>query len=145
MPRFSEHKTMPYTADQVFDLVADIEKYPQFLPWCVGARIIRREGDVVIADLDIGFKLVRETFTSRVTLTRPTGIHVDYVAGPMRTMINEWTFEPTEDGNCVVTVVNDFEFKSRTLQILMGNFFTDVAHRMVTSFEDRARRLYGAH
>jgi coenzyme Q-binding protein COQ10 len=141
MPQFRDQRILPYTAEQVFDLVADIGKYPEFLPWCVGARIVKREGNVVTADLDIGFKLIQETFTSRVTLDRPGHIHVDYVAGPMRTMTNDWTFQELPDGRCSVGITNQFEFKSRSFQLLAGALFAEIARHMVGAFEQRARRV----
>jgi coenzyme Q-binding protein COQ10 len=140
MPRFAEQKVLPYAPEQVFDLVADIETYPQFLPGCLEARITRREGDVIYADLVIGWKMIRERFTSKVTLTRPNAIHVDYVEGPMRYMVNDWTFEPAPDGKCRITIVNEFEFKSRSLQMIMGALFNEFARHMVGAFEQRARR-----
>ncbi len=141
MPRFTDQRLLPYTPEQVFDLVADIEKYPEFLPWCVAARIVKQEGNIVTADLDIGFKLIQETFRSRVTLDRPNRIHVDYVAGPMRTMTNEWSFAAAPDGKCTVGIVNEFEFKSKAFQLLAGAIFTEIARHMVGAFEQRARRV----
>ena len=140
MPRYSENKLLPYAQADVFDLVADIGKYPEFLPWCIDSRVTRREGDVVYADLVIGWKLIRESFTSKVILTRPDSIHVDYVDGPMRYMVNDWTFTATDTGQCAVDFKVDFEFKSRSLQMLMGVFFNEAAHRMVGAFEQRARQ-----
>jgi coenzyme Q-binding protein COQ10 len=140
MPKFSDHKLMLYAPEQVFDLVADIEKYPEFLPWCLGARVLRREGDVIHADLEIGWKLIREKFTSRVTLDRPNSIHVDYVDGPMRFMTSDWTFT-LAPGGCDVGLVTEFEFKSRSLQMVMGVLFNEAAKRMVSAFETRARRV----
>jgi coenzyme Q-binding protein COQ10 len=138
MPRYTEHKILPYAPEDVFDLVADIAKYPEFLPWCLGARIRSRDGDVITADLIIGWKLIRETFTSRVTLTRPDKIHVDYIDGPMRYMHNDWRFSKTPAGACAIDFEVDFEFKSRTLERVMGVFFGEAVRRMVGAFEERA-------
>ncbi len=127
----------------MFDLVADIDKYPEFLPWCVGARIRRREGNEVVADLAIGFKMYRERFTSHVVLTRPDRIHVTYSDGPFRYLNNEWRFTPTEDGGCLIDFYVDFEFKSKLLQHVIEMLFNEAVKRMVAAFEARARKLYG--
>ena len=94
MPTHAEKRTLPYRPDQLFDLVAEIERYPEFLPWCRAARIRKREGDVIFADLVIGWKMIRESFTSRVTLKRPGRIDVSYHEGPFKYLNNHWTFEP---------------------------------------------------
>ncbi|HZH27027.1 MAG TPA: type II toxin-antitoxin system RatA family toxin [Azospirillaceae bacterium] len=143
MPRHAERRRLPYRVDQMFALVADIERYPEFLPWCVGARIRRREGDTVYADLVIGFKMVRERFTSKVMLSPPGRIDVEYAEGPFHYLKNHWVFIPTEDG-CEVDFFVDFEFRSRVLQAIIGAVFTEAVRRMVTAFETRARKLYGA-
>ncbi len=139
MPRYRERKVLPYAPEDVFDLVADISKYPEFLPWCLASRITRRDGDVLYADLVIGWKLIRETFTSKVTLKRPLEIHVDYIDGPMRYMNNHWKFERTPSGQCSVDFLVDFEFKSKSLQAVMGVFFNEAVRRMVGAFEAQAR------
>ncbi len=141
MPRYTEHKILPYAPEDVFDLVADVARYPEFLPWCIGARVTKHEGDVLYADLIIGWKMVRETFTSRVSLTRPGRIHVDYIEGPMRYMNNEWTFTRTANGYCAIDFVVDFEFKSKSLQAIMGVFFNEAVRRMVSAFEERAQAV----
>ena len=139
MPRYTERKILPYAPEDVFDLVADVAKYPEFLPWCLAARIRSNDGNVIIADLVIGWKLIRETFTSRVTLTRPDKIHVDYIEGPMRYLHNDWTFTHTAEGHCAIDFVVDFEFKSKSLQAVMGVFFGEAVRRMVGAFEERAK------
>ena len=141
MPRYSERKILPYAPEDVFDLVADIGKYPEFLPWCLAARVTKREGNIVYADLVIGWKLIRETFTSKVTLTRPGEIHVDYIDGPMRYMNNQWKFAPMTNGHCQVDILVDFEFKSKSLQAVMGVLFNEAARRMVSAFEARALKV----
>ncbi len=134
---------MPYSREQVFDLVAEIERYPEFLPWCRSARITRREGDVVYADLVIGFKVFRERFTSKVTLTRPDAIDVQYIEGPMRHLENHWRFIERPNGACLVDFHVDFEFRSRLMERLIGVLFNEAIRRMVAAFEARARALYG--
>ncbi len=128
----------------MYDLVADVERYPEFLPWCLAARIRRRCGNTLVADLVIGFRGLRERYTSRVTLDRPRlRIDVSYEEGPFRYLDNHWVFENTGYG-CVIDFFIDFEFRSRLLQSLMGLLFDKAVQRMVTAFEDRARDLYGA-
>lgn len=147
MPTHAEQKTLPYTQRQMFDLVAGVEKYPEFLPWCLAARITRREGDgegeVFYADLVIGFKMVREKFTSKVTARAPDHIHVEYLKGPMKHLSNHWRFIEGPDGSCTIDFYLDFEFKNPVLQKLMGVFFGEAVRRMVGAFEARARALYG--
>lgn len=142
MPTHAEKKTLPYTPQQMFDLVAGVEKYPEFLPWCLASRVTKREGDVFYADLVIGYKMVREKFTSRVTAHAPDHIHVEYLSGPMQHLSNHWRFIDGPGGSCVIDFYLDFEFKSPLLQKLMGVFFSEAVRRMVGAFEARARQLY---
>jgi coenzyme Q-binding protein COQ10 len=142
MPTWSEKRAMPYRPDQLHALVADIERYPEFLPWCLAAKVRRREGAVLHADLVIGIKMVRERFTSRVTLSPPGRIDVTYADGPFKYLTNHWIFEPNADG-CMVDFFVDFEFRNRMLQKIMEVLFTEAVRRMVAAFEARARSLYG--
>ena len=144
MPTHAEKRFLPYTPEQMFDMVAEVERYPEFLPWCMAARVreSESEGDVVVADLVIGYKFFRERFTSRVELERPRRIDVFYSEGPFKYLNNHWIFEPGE-GGCVVDFYVDFEFRSRFLQRAIGIFFNEAVRRMVDSFEKRARQLYG--
>ncbi|QCO16780.1 type II toxin-antitoxin system RatA family toxin (plasmid) [Azospirillum brasilense] len=143
MPTHAEKKVLPYTPEQMYRLVADVEKYPEFLPWCLAARIRRREGDVMFADLVIGFKMVRERFTSRVELDEANRrINVQYTEGPFQYLNNHWIFTPHEGGVCVDFYV-DFEFRSKMLQKIMGVLFNEAVRRMVQAFETRANQLYG--
>ena len=144
MPTHAEKRTVPYSPEQMFDLVGGVEQYPTFLPWCVACRIRRRDGsDAFVADLVIGFKMFRERFTSRVGLDRPNRVDVSYHEGPFRYLTNHWTFQPDGRGNCVIDFYVDFEFRSRTLQKLIGKLFNEAVQRMVNAFERRARNLYG--
>ena len=143
MPTHAEQRVLSYTPEQLFALVADIERYPEFLPWCVGARIKERQPDLVVADLIIGFRMFRERFTSRVTLDRPRRIDVEYAEGSFRYLNNHWTFAPDPKG-CRVGFFVDFEFRSRLLQRLIEVLFSEAVRRMVGAFEKRARDLYGA-
>jgi len=144
MPTHAEHRLLPYTAEQLFDLVADVERYPEFLPWCLGARVRERRDNVITADLLIGFRMVRERFTSRVVLDRPDQIDVSYAEGPFRYLDNHWQFIPQADGGCLIDFYVDFEFRSRMLQKIIGVLFNEAVKRMVSAFEGRARQLYGA-
>ncbi|MCB1529883.1 MAG: type II toxin-antitoxin system RatA family toxin [Rhodospirillales bacterium] len=142
MPTHAEKKILPYSPAQLFDLVVEVEKYPQFLPWCTGCKIKRREDDVFYADLSIGYKRLRESFTSKVTALRPDHIHVEYLSGPMKYLSNHWRFIEQEDGSCLIDFYVDFEFKNPLLQGLMGVFFNEIIRRMVSAFETRAHQLY---
>ena len=144
MPTHAEKRVLPYTPRQLFDLVADIEKYPEFLPWCIAARIRERDGNRLVADMVIGFKMFRERFTSQVTLDRDRGrIDVAYAEGPFKYLTNHWVFEEHPRG-CVIDFYVDFEFHSRLLQKLIEALFHEAVRRMVRAFETRAGALYGA-
>ena len=143
MPTHAEQKFLPYAPGTLFELVADIESYPEFLPWCVGARVLRREENVVYADLVIGFKMIRETFTSKVTLNRPDRIDVEYQKGPFKHLKNHWEFKPHADG-CLIDFYIDFEFRSRLLRTLIEPLFHEAVRRMVAAFEARAKATHGA-
>lgn len=143
MPTHAEKRSVPYSPEQMYALVADVETYPDFLPWCVGARIKKREGNVFFADLMIGYKLIRERFTSRVELhPEDNRLDVTYTDGPFRYLNNHWAFIPQDQG-CMIDFYVDFEFKNMVLQRVMGLFFNEAVRRMVQAFEDRAKALYG--
>ena len=142
MPTHAEKRVLPYTPDQLFDLVADVEKYPQFLPWCIGARIRKHQGNTIIADLVIGFRMIRERFTSEVKLDREgRRIGVRYLDGPFRYLNNHWAFHDHEDG-CLIDFYVDFEFRTKMLQRMIEPLFNEAVRRMVRSFETRAKVLY---
>lgn len=147
MPRHAETRQLPYTADQMYALVADVACYPEFLPWCAAARIHRHDdlGDhsVMEADLVISFKVYREKFTSRVTLwPEARRIETTYIDGPFKTMDSVWSFAEAP-GGCEVTFTTDFEFKNRILQAVIGVVFNEAMQRIVRAFETRAAALYG--
>ena len=142
MPTHAEERLLRYRPDQLFDLVADVERYPEFLPWCAGVRVIQREDSVILADMLVGFKMVRERFTSRVSLDPPHRIDVVYLHGPFRHLNNHWIFKP-RDGGCLIDFHIDFEFRSRILRAMMGPLFNEAVRRMVGAFETRAGTLYG--
>lgn len=144
MPTHAEKKVLPHAPDQLFDLVADVERYPEFLPWCLGCRITGREGaNVILADLIIGYGPFRETFSSKVTLKRPKAIRVEYMKGPLKYLSNEWDFIDNGDGTTTIDFFVDFEFKNAFFQRVMGVFFNEIVRRMVGAFEARAMKLYG--
>lgn len=143
MPTHAEKRHLPYTPEQLWDLVAGVERYPEFLPWCSASRITRRDGNVFFADLVISFKVFRERFESKVTLQPKTGIDVEYIDGPFKYLNNHWRFEPAPDGGCIVDFYVDFEFRSKMLQRLIGILFDEAVRRMVGAFVARARTLYG--
>lgn len=148
MPTHSEKREMPYSAEQMYALIADVPSYPEFLPWCSAARVRSRratpEGEVMDADLVISFKLFRERFGSRVDL-RPTQgeIDVSYLDGPFKYLVNNWKFIPLDDGRCEVDFFVDFEFRSPTLQMIIGVVFGEAMRMIVRAFERRAAALYG--
>lgn len=144
MPTHAERRALGYSPRQLYDVVAKVEEYPKFLPWCLAARIRQRQGNVILADLVIGFKMFRERFTSRVTL-QPEKLRIDvaYTDGPFKYLNNHWIFEPREDGCCVIDFYVDFEFRSRLLQKTVSLLFNEAVRRMVHAFETRAEALYG--
>ena len=142
MPTHAERQIVPYRPDQLFDLVVDVAKYPQFLPWCVAARVRRQTEVEQIADMTVGFGPFRESFTSRNALERPRHIHVRYENGPFRRLNNHWVFLPQDQG-CEVDFFIDFEFRSRILQAAIGVVFNEAVRRMVGAFMKRARDVYG--
>lgn len=148
MPVHSENRQMPYTAQQMYGLVADVAQYPKFLPWCAAARIRSRTpqgaAEVMEADLVISFKVFRERFGSRVTLfADEMKIDTEYLDGPFRYMKSNWSFTPREDGSCDVAFFVDFEFKNAVLQGIIGVVFNEAMQRIVKAFERRAAELYG--
>jgi coenzyme Q-binding protein COQ10 len=142
MPTHAERQIVPYRPDQLFDLVADVGKYPQFLPWCTAARVRSRSAVELVADITVGFGPFRETFTSRDTLERPHSIRVRYENGPFRYLNNQWDFI-THNQGCEVDFFVDFEFRSRILQAAIGVVFNEAVRRMVGAFHKRARDVYG--
>lgn len=140
MPSHAERRFLPYSRQDIFELVAGVDRYPEFLPWCLAARVRGHSGDSFEADLVIGFKMVRETFTSRVDLAPHQRIDVTYTKGPMRHLDNRWLLEDA-DGGCVIDFDVSFEFRSAILQRLIGALFGEAVRRMVAAFEARAREV----
>lgn len=143
MPRHSETKHLPYTPEQMFDLVADVARYDEFLPWVVAVRVRSSSETETVADLVVGFSAFKERFTSRVTKQRPERIVVDYIEGPLKYLKNEWRFTPAADGGTDLFFSVDFAFKSRMFENLAGAMFDRALRRMTGAFEQRAAALYG--
>jgi coenzyme Q-binding protein COQ10 len=147
MPQFETHRPVPHSPDQMFDLVADVERYPEFLPLCNALAVrSRKERDgktLLVADMTVGYKAIRETFTTQVLLNKAErAIDVKYIDGPFKYLDNRWRFQPAENGGSVIDFFIDYEFKSRILGALMGSMF-DRAFRMFTdAFETRANKIY---
>lgn len=145
-----EQKQLPYSPDQMFVLVAAVDRYKEFAPWCVASRINRWEGESVFyADLVVGYKLLRERFTSKVYLRHPEGenpgeIYIEYLKGPLKQLQNTWIFKPDGQGGCVIDFSVEFEFNNSMLQGIAQVFFQEIVKRMVGAFEERAQELYGA-
>lgn len=143
MPRFTTQKSLPYTPEQMTALVADVRSYPEFLPWCKGARVFNRKTGVFDADLVIGFNMFRETFTSRVTVEPGRKVYVDYLKGPLKRLYNHWLFHEADGGGCLIDFDVDFEFANSILENLIGEVFQRATNKMIGAFEERAHVLYG--
>jgi coenzyme Q-binding protein COQ10 len=143
MPFHSEKRVLPYTPDQLFDLVAAVDRYPEFLPWCKAARILEQSPNGMTADLIIGYKMLSEKFRSQVVLDRPNAISVKYMSGPLSHLTNAWEFKPAGKGTCELSFQVDFDFKSPLLRSAMEMFFDKALSKMVGAFEARAKELYG--
>jgi len=142
MPKHSETRHLPYTPEQLFDLVADVRRYPEFLPWVVAVRVRADSEAEMVADLAVGFKALKETFTSRVIKQRPGEIEIDYVEGPLKYLHNNWKFESDGQGGTNIHFTVDFAFKSRMFEILAGQMFDRALRKMIGAFCDRAHALY---
>ena len=148
MRQFTTKRRVLHSAEQMFDLVADVERYPEFVPLCGSLRVRERktmgEGvEVIVADMSVAYKLIRESFVSRVTLDRPNlQILVEYLQGPFSKLENRWTFRPTGEATCEVEFFIDYEFKSRMLSMLMGAMFDTAFRRFAAAFERRADEIY---
>lgn len=149
MPQFSSKRRVRHTAADMFELVADMEKYPQFLPLCAGLKIKSRTEKapgvtVIVATMTVAYKLIQQTFTTRDMLDRPNlKIAIDYLDGPFSRLHNDWVFRPTGEASCEVEFFIDYEFKSRTLALLMGAMFDAAFRKFAAAFEARADKVYG--
>jgi coenzyme Q-binding protein COQ10 len=143
MPRHHEKRFLPYGAEAMYDLVADVGRYAEFLPWVSAVRVRSNSETEMVADLLVGFKSLRERFTSRVIKTRPSSIHVDYLDGPLKYLKNDWRFEAAP-GGCQIDFSVDFAFRNRVFEAIAGQVFDQALRRMINAFEKRAQELYGA-
>ncbi len=134
---------MPFSPSQMYDLVADVKRYPEFLPWVIAMRLRQETDTETLADMVVGFKAIRETFTSQVVKVPKSKIHVEYIDGPLQYLRNDWGFESDSEGGCIVHFEVDFAFKNRLFQTIAGQFFEKALMRMIGAFETRAAALYG--
>jgi len=141
MRSHTEEITLPYTEEQLYALVANVEKYPEFIPWCVGVRVHEKAEDHILADLLIGFRGISECFTSKVQLL-PGAIEIEYLKGPFSHLENKWQFTKVKDGTRIDFLIK-FEFKSKILEMLIGGLFEIACQKMVSAFTQRAKELYG--
>jgi coenzyme Q-binding protein COQ10 len=143
MPHIAETRHLPWSPEQMFDLVADVQRYGEFLPWVVGTRIRSDDGEEMIADMLVGFSALREKFTSKVHKHRPGAITVEYLDGPMKSLSNTWHFAPDERGGCRIEFECDFAFRNALFEKLAGQYLDRAFRKMVGAFETRAAKLYG--
>lgn len=143
MPRHQETRGLPYSPEQMFDLVADVGSYADFLPWVTAVRIRSNSDTQMVADVIVGFKGLRESFTSKVEKQRPGQLRVDYLDGPLKHLNNDWKFRPDGKGGCLVDFCVDFAFKNMVFEMLAGQVFDRALRKMINAFEERAARLYG--
>ena len=150
MPSFRINRAVRHTPRQMYDLVADVERYPEFLPLCESLRVLRRQpgpegAEVLVAEMGVGYKAIRERFTTRVTLDpQNRKITAEYIDGPFRHLENRWSFREAANGGCEVDFFITYEFKSRTLGLLMGSMFDRAFRKFTDAFEGRATAIYGA-
>ena len=143
MPHHHERRTLPHSAAQMYDLVADVRRYPEFLPWVSAIRIRQDSETEMLADMVVGFKSLRETFSSRVVKTAKNTIVVEYLDGPMKQLHNEWIFEDLPEGGSSVDFTVDFSFRNAIFEALAGQFFETALRKMTGAFIKRADSLYG--
>ena len=144
MPGIRETRILPWSAGQMFDLVADVGSYGEFLPWVIATRVKSDSETEMLADMLVGFKSLREKFTSRVEKKRPEEIRVHYIDGPLKDLDNVWLFKPLASGGCEVNFAVDFTFKNALFEKMAGQYFDKAFRKMVAAFEERAADLYGS-
>ncbi|MCC7037295.1 MAG: type II toxin-antitoxin system RatA family toxin [Alphaproteobacteria bacterium] len=143
MPSHSEKRILPYSSEQLFDLVMDIEKYPEFLPWCLAARVNEKKKADLSADVIVGYGPFREKFSSHVKFKKPREIEVHYLQGPMSQLENKWMFKDVRGGQCEVDFYIDFSLKTKLFEKIVDQFFHRALVKMINAFEARALQLYG--
>ena len=143
MPHHHERKALPFSADQMYDLVTDVRRYAEFLPWVAAVRVRSDSDQEMMADLVVGFKALKETFSSRVLKTPKSKVVVEYLDGPMRHLHNQWLFEDVDTGGCIVDFTVDFAFQKRVFEAIAGQYFSTALRKMTDAFVVRAEQLYG--
>lgn len=144
VPHHKETRRLPYSPEQMFALVADVQSYEKFLPWVTAIRVRSDSETEMVADMIVGFKGLRESFTSRVHKQRPERVHVDYLDGPLKHLSNDWRFRPDGEGGVLVDFEVDFAFKNKLFEMMAGQMFDKALRKMIGAFETRAAELYGA-
>jgi len=144
LPHIAETRELPWSAEQMYDLVADVRRYAEFLPWVVATRIKSDDETVMVADMLVGFSALREKFTSRVLKDRNRSIKVEYLEGPLKNLANDWTFTPAQGGGCRIDFSVDFAFRNAIFEKLAGQYLDSAFRKMVAAFEKRAQQLYGS-
>lgn len=145
MPHIVETRQLPWSAEQMYNLVADVRRYAEFLPWVVATRIKSDNETMMIADMLVGFSALREKFTSRVVKDRNRSIKVEYIEGPLKNLENDWTFTPAPGGGCIIDFSVDFAFRNAIFEKLAGQYLDSAFRKMVAAFEKRAQQLYGSN
>ena len=145
MPSIRETRILPWSAEQMFDLVADVKGYAEFLPWVIATRVRSDSETEMVADMVVGFNALREKFTSKINKLRPEMIDVDYVDGPMNELDNKWFFRANPDGGCTIDFTVDFTFRNSVFEALAGKYLDRAFRKMVSAFEIRAATLYGSN
>ena len=144
MLKHEETRDMPFTPEQMYDLIADVRNYPQFLPWVMATRIKSDDEAEMIADMVVGFSVYREKFTSLVKKAKNQSIKIEYIDGPLKHLHNDWGFTANDDGGCTVSFFVEFSFKSRVLEMMAKNYFDMALGTMINAFQERAEKLYSA-
>jgi len=144
LPHIVETRDLQWSVEQMYDLVADVRRYAEFLPWVVATRIKSDDETVMVADMLVGFSALREKFTSRVVKDRPRAIKVEYIEGPLKNLENDWTFTPAPGGGCTINFCVDFTFRNAIFEKLAGQYLDSAFRKMVAAFEKRAQQLYGS-
>ena len=142
MVKYSVTKRLNHSNTQMFDLISDVGKYPDFLPWCISTNIYNQSNDIFYSDMEIGFKLIKESFTSKVTVIESKKVYSEAISGPFKKMNNIWEIDYVSDKECEINLSIEFEFKSFLLQNIIGKLFENASKKMIIAFEERADILY---
>ena len=142
MVKYSVTKRLNHSNTQMFDLISDVGKYPDFLPWCISTNIYNQSNDIFYSDMEIGFKLIKESFTSKVTVIESKKVYSEAISGPFKKMNNIWEIDYVSDKECEINLSIEFDFKSFLLQNIIGKLFENASKKMIIAFEERADILY---